>query len=203
ASALTRMLHAGKPAEETTPIVRKMADQVERAGDIIGTVRDFVGRRSNGYDAVDLNRLLQGAIALTTGQARKAGVDMHFSEHSPLPEIHGEAVQLQQIVINLINNAMEAMQDNKRGQRTLWLRTELPDEAHAQVVVEDNGPGIAPGKLEAVFDSFHTTKLEGMGMGLAICRSIAEWHGGQLWAESELGHGARFCLRLPVQQEDA
>src|SRR5699024_5007310 len=180
-----------------------MADQVERAGDIIGTVRDFVGRRSNGYDAVDLNRLLQGAIALTTGQARKAGVDMHFSEHSPLPEIHGEAVQLQQIVINLINNAMEAMQDNKRGQRTLWLRTELPDEAHAQVVVEDNGPGIAPGKLEAVFDSFHTTKLEGMGMGLAICRSIAEWHGGQLWAESELGHGARFCLRLPVQQEDA
>src|SRR5699024_345661 len=100
-------------------------------------------------------------------------------------------------------NAMEAMQDNKRGQRTLWLRTELPDEAHVQVVVEDNGPGIAPGKLEAVFDSFHSTKLEGMGMGLAICRSIAEWHGGRLWAESEPGHGARFCLRLPVQQEGA
>lgn len=198
ASGLTRMIHAGKPADDTTPVLRKIADQVGRASEIVRGVRDFVGRREYGHELIDLNRLLLGAVSLTSGRAQKMGVDMRVSEHTPLPMVKGDAVQLQQVLINLINNACEAMRDSDRDRRTLWLTTDVPDAAHVQVTVKDSGPGISPETIGSVFESFQTTKLEGMGMGLAISRSIVQWHDGHLWVESQPGQGATFYLVLPL-----
>lgn len=199
---LARMLHAGKPAEDTTPILRKISDQVAHAGQIVSDVRDFVGHGDSGNEPVDLNRVLHGAVSLTASRARKMNVDTRVSEHSPLPTIYGDAVQIQQVLINLINNAIDAMRDTDSDQRTLWISTAAPDDTQVRVMITDSGPGIPIGKLESIFSSLESTKLEGMGMGLAISRSIVEWHGGHLWAESRPGKGARFCLSLPVTDTD-
>lgn len=198
AGGLTRMIHADKSAAETAPIVRKIADQIERAITIVGDVRGFIGERGDGHESVDLNQLLNEATTLTAGRAQKMSVDTRLSAHSPLPPVQGDAVKLRQVLVNLINNALDAMRDSAEDQRILWLTTETPDPAHVQLVVTDSGPGIPPAKLESVFDSFTSTKLEGMGMGLAISRSIIQWHGGRLWAESQPDHGASFYVLLPV-----
>lgn len=204
ASGLMRMLNNGQPAEKTTPIVRKIANQVERADDIVDNVRGFISRQADGYEPVNLNVLLQKVLSLSNSRARKMGVDMRYTEAPPLPEVKGDSVQLQQVLINLINNAMEAMQVNgPEKQRVLWLMIEEPEAGFIQLVVEDSGPGIPAERIETVFDSCNTTKLEGMGMGLAISRSIVEWHGGRLWAESQPGRGARFCLSLPVMADQS
>ncbi len=200
ASGLTRMLHAGKPADETAPILKKIADQVQRASSIVGDVRDFVGRRETGFEEVDINALLHRSVSLMEGRARKMNVDTRLSIHTPLPAVYGDAVQIEQVLINLISNAFDAMEAIDRDERILWLTSETSGREHSQVVVTDSGEGIAAEKITTVFDSFHTTKLEGMGMGLSISRAIVESHGGQLWAESQAGHGATFYLKLPVAE---
>lgn len=203
ASALTRMLHAGKAANETTPILGKIADQVKRASTIVGDVRDFVGRGEQAKESLDLHGLLHNAISLTASRARRLGVDTRISEHAPLPAVRGDTVKIQQVLINVINNALDALETVDNNQRTLWLSSAVPDAAHVQITVADSGPGIPSTQLESIFDSYQSTKLDGMGMGLAISRSIARRHGGELWAESQPGHGTTFYLSLPVGENDS
>jgi two-component system CheB/CheR fusion protein len=201
AGALTRMLHAGKPAEETTPILRKIADQVGHASAIIDNTRDFVGARDYASSDVDLNDLVHRSLALTEGAARKANIQRRIELHTPLPATQCHAVQIEQVLINLINNAHDAMGGIDRDQRTITLKTSLPDPEHVQITIADIGEGIPIDKIGAIFEVFYTSKLDGMGMGLALSRTIAEDHDGQLWAESEQGHGATFYLKLPIVSE--
>ncbi len=200
ASGLARMIHAGKPADETAPILKKIADQVQRASSIVGDVRDFVGRRETGFEEVDINALLHRSVSLMQGRAKKMNVDTRLSIHTPLPAAYGDGVQIEQVLINLISNAFDAMEAVDRDERILWLTSETSGPDYSQVVVTDSGEGIAAEKITTIFDSFHTTKLEGMGMGLSISRAIVESHGGQLWAESQAGHGATFYLKLPTAE---
>jgi len=115
-----------------------------------------------------------------------------------LPRVMADRVQLQQVVFNLITNAIEAMSSTAPGSRMLRLRSEGSDTGECIVAVEDSGPGIEPEKLQRIFEPFFTSKSKGMGMGLSVCRSIVEAHGGRLWVAGNTSRGAEFQFALPV-----
>lgn len=201
AGAVTRMLHGNKPAEEITPHLRKIADQVNHANEIVSNTRDFVGRRDAGMSEVEINTLVHRAMALTDGVVRNLNVETRLELDSPLPEIQCYAVQIEQVIINLLMNACDAMEAVERSARTLRVCTSSPDSTHVLLTVTDSGEGIPADKIGSIFDAFYTSKLDGMGMGLALSRSIVEGHTGALWAESRLGEGATFHLQLPIQPD--
>lgn len=205
AGALKRMIHNGSDAEETTPILGKIADQVEHASDMVNLTRDFVGKRDRSDGPIDLNTLVHQAVALTEGLARKHQVDIHLDLHTPLPAVQGTAIQIEQVIINLMINGIDAMarlSDDRK--RNLTLRTRHRGEKTLEISVIDTGEGIPDEKLARIFDAFYTSKLEGTGLGLSLSKSIVEAHGGTMRVESERGVGASFFVRLPVPaQEDA
>jgi signal transduction histidine kinase len=127
-------------------------------------------------------------------------VTMQLSEG--LPPILGDRVQLQQVVLNLIMNAIEAMSEVTEGSRELLISTKEVESGGVLVAVSDSGPGLSPASLARIFEAFYTTKSSGLGMGLSICRSIVEAHGGRLWATPNEPHGAVFCMMLPIGEEN-
>jgi len=129
-------------------------------------------------------------------------VNIALDLESSVPVVSGDRVQLEQVLLNLLLNAMEAMAERLGGDRTVVVRTRNTDAACVQASVEDGGPGLRPGTLETVFEPFYTTKSSGMGMGLAIARSIIEAHGGTIWAENST-RGATFHFRLPLGRSGA
>jgi len=128
----------------------------------------------------------------------KNGVSVRTQLVEGLPIIEGDRVQLQQVILNLIVNAIEAMSGQNEARRELLLSTENGEPDGVRVAVRDSGPGLAPENLERLFDAFYTTKAEGMGMGLSICRSIIEAHGGRLWASANEPRGAVFQFSVPA-----
>jgi PAS domain S-box-containing protein len=170
-----------------------------RAGEIIDRIRDQVKKTPPRKDHFDLN----AAINEVTDLARNAIIQNRVSVQTRLAEtlfpIHGDRVQLQQVVMNLLLNAVEAMGDGHAGARELLISTEQ-DHNGVLVAVRDSGPGIDAGHLECVFDPFYTTKSKGMGMGLSICRSIIKTHGGRLWATACQPHGTLFQFTIPARR---
>ena len=170
-----------------------------RAGEIIDRIRDQVKKTPPRKDHFDLN----AAINEVTDLARNAIIQNRVSVQTRLAEtlfpIHGDRVQLQQVVMNLLLNAVEAMGDGHAGARELLISTEQ-DHNGVLVAVRDSGPGIDAGRLECVFDPFYTTKSKGMGMGLSICRSIIKTHGGRLWATACQPHGTLFQFTIPARR---
>ena len=124
---------------------------------------------------------------------------MQLSEE--LPRIWGDRVQLQQVILNLIMNAIEAMSEVRERSRELLISTSKADQDGVLVTVSDSGPGLPPVNLARIFEAFYTTKASGLGMGLSVCRSIVEAHGGRLWAVPNEPHGAVFCVMLPVGEQ--
>ncbi len=169
-----------------------------RAHDVIKRVRALVGKRSMIMEPLDLNDLLVNITRLVAHESQRRGVTITRDFALNLPVIQGDRVQLEQIVLNLLLNAMDAVKDLPAGHRRLALRSTRKDAGWIEVAVEDNGHGISPEKLARIFDSFFTTKEDGMGLGLALARSIAETHGGRLAAENNPAGGATFRLILPV-----
>jgi len=170
-----------------------------RAGEIIDRIRDQVKKTPPRKDHFDLN----AAINEVTDLARNAIIQNRVSVQTRLAEtlfpVHGDRVQLQQVVMNLLLNAVEAMGDGHAGARELLISTEQ-DHNGVLVAVRDSGPGIDAGHLECVFDPFYTTKSKGMGMGLSICRSIIKTHGGRLWATACQPHGTLFQFTIPARR---
>ena len=145
----------------------------------------------------DLNEAIDEVIVLGRSAVIKNGVSVQTRLSEGLLLIHGDRVQLQQVVLNLLLNAVEAMGAVEKMPRDLLISTEQ-DHTGVLVAVRDFGPGLDPSHLERVFDAFHTTKSSGMGMGLSICRSIIDAHGGRLWAEANEPRGAIFQFTLPT-----
>ena len=137
--------------------------------------------------------------ALTQGEAVKTGVTIHTRLASDLPRIHGDRVQLQQVMLNLIVNAIQAMSSLGDSQRNLEVTAETDAQNSVCVRVRDTGPGLRPEGYSRLFEPFYTTKSDGMGMGLAICRAIIDDHGGRLWASANEPRGAVFQFTLPIQ----
>ena len=181
-----------------------------RAGEVVGRIRALIKKVPARKDAVSINDAILEVIALTRTEAANNSVSVRTQLAEGLPRVQGDRVQLQQVLLNLIINAIEAMRDVGEEERELLISTRNePDGVSAEV--RDSGPGFEPETLEHVFalgDGWgtrlttrrvpSTTKPGGLGLGLSICRSIIEAHGGQLWATTNVPHGATFQFTLPV-----
>ena len=168
-----------------------------RAIDVIGRIRALIKKAPPRKDALDINEAIREVVGLTRGEVVKNNISVQTQLAEGLPRIHGDKVQLQQVILNLIINAVEAMSSVPEGSRELLIGTRK-DVGGVVVVVQDSGPGLSPESLDRLFDAFYTTKAGGMGMGLSICRSIVEAHGGQIWASRDVGPGATLQLSLPL-----
>ena len=170
-----------------------------RAGDVIGRIRELIKKEPPRKDWVDINDAIIDVVALTRSELASNSVSVQTRFAQGMPPIHGDRVQLQQVILNLIVNAIEAMSGVSVGARELWISTEINASNGALVTVRDSGLGLDPACLERLFGAFYTTKSSGMGMGLSICRSIIEAHGGRIWAEANAPQGAAFQFTLPWQ----
>jgi PAS domain S-box-containing protein len=183
--------------EEVRQALACIAKDGKRAGDVVGRIRDLIQKAPPRKDHFDLNGAIREVIELTRGEAVKNGVSVQTELTDNLPLIDGDRVQLQQVMLNLIINAVEAMSGLTEGPRELLISTGKAEMGGVLVTVRDSGPGLAPAALERLFEAFYTTKPNGLGMGLSICRSIIEAHHGRLWATANSPHGAVFQFTLP------
>ncbi|HEY7366652.1 MAG TPA: ATP-binding protein [Methylomirabilota bacterium] len=198
ASAGLRRLGGGDPDEaELREILIDVRDAGRRAGDVIDRLRALASKRSLQRQALDVNEVASDILRLVGGDARRRGITLRTELLPALPAIAADRVCLQQVMLNLILNAMDAMDQVEADARRLTVRTRrLPDAV--EVAVSDTGHGVPADRLPRLFDAFFTTKNEGLGLGLAIARSIVEAHGGRIWAEDHGGQGATFRLTLPA-----
>ena len=169
----------------------------DRAIDVIARIRALMKNAPPRRDAFDMNEALLEVICLTHGEVASSNISVQTQLAEALPPIHGDRIQLQQVLLNLIINAVEAMSSISQGSRELVISTEK-DAGGVLITVRDSGPGLSPESVERSFDAFYTTKADGMGMGLSICRSIVEAHGGRIWAALVFGQGATFQFTLPL-----
>jgi signal transduction histidine kinase len=146
---------------------------------------------------LDINAIILEVLALVDSQVQKQQVLLRIDLAESLPQASGNRTQLQQVILNLVRNAIEAMSSINNRQRALRVQSEFREPSSVLVTIEDSGTGIDPKNIERIFDPLFTTKPQGMGMGLSICRSIIEAHHGRLWASPNVGHGSTFHLILP------
>src|SRR5262249_36979369 len=168
-----------------------------RASDVVERIRDLIKKAPPRKASLGINEAIREVIELTRAEAVKNDVSVQVQLADGLPRIEGDRVQLQQVILNLIVNGIEAMSRIDRETRELRISTETIAGGCVLVAVRDSGPGLAPGTLEQIFEPFQTTKPDGLGLGLSICRSIIEAHGGQLWASGNEPRGALFQFTLP------
>jgi PAS domain S-box-containing protein len=203
AGAALRFLSRDPPdLEEVGEALGSIVEDTTRAGDIVHRIRALVKKEPLQNTRFNMNDAINELIALAQSEVLEKGVTVRLSLAEGLSPVRGDRVQLQQVVLNLILNAVQAMSLVGDAPRELSISTE-PTGAHdVLVAVRDSGPGIDPEHRERVFDSFYTTKPSGMGLGLSICRSIVDAHGGKLWAGTNQPKGAVFQFTLPATNED-
>jgi PAS domain S-box-containing protein len=203
AQAGLRWLAAGPSGvEEARSALHRIVADGRRAGEVLARIRSLVKRAPAREDRLDLNGVILDVVALTGSEALKHAVSLKTNLAEGLPPVTGDRVQLQQVVLNLIMNALEAMSGFDAAPRELSIRTEPAAGGGVLVSVRDNGPGLGSQDLDRLFEAFYTTKPGGMGMGLSICRSIVEAHGGRLWASANEPRGAVFQLTLPAGRDE-
>ena len=166
----------------------RVAEQGVRAGEIIARLRSLVRKDENRIEAVDLGAVIEETLLLVDHERRRRSVRVEVERESGLPAVSADRVHVEQILLNLLRNAFHAVEDTERGRVRMRLARAGPDRV--RLTVEDNGRGLPPARCEQVFEPFYTTRPNGLGVGLAISRSLAERHGGRLWAESGAGGNA-------------
>jgi len=184
------------------PILEKIRDQSIRAGGIITRLRQFVDKGSFQQDAVRVDRIIDDVLALLDWELKKESIEVDVQLDDRLPPIHADAIQLEQVVLNLVRNAAEAIIQDDSVQRRVFIQATQNEANDVEISVRDTGPGVDEEALDRVFDAFFTTKDEGMGMGLAICRSIVEAHGGKLSALPGSERGVTFRMTLPRERDE-
>jgi PAS domain S-box-containing protein len=204
AQAALRWLNMQPPdPEEVRQALDRIVNQGRRAGDVISRMRALVRKAPPRKDQLDINEVIREVIALTRSELHRTGTLLQTQLAHGLPLVPGDRVQLQQVMLNLILNAVEAMSGSDEGSRELLISTEADGANGVRIAVRDWGPGLEPESLDRLFDAFYTTKPDGMGMGLSICRSIIEAHGGRVWATTNVPQGAAFQFTLPHQGQKA
>jgi PAS domain S-box-containing protein len=186
--------------EKIREVLGLVVEDGTRAGNIIGGIRALIRKVPPRQTCLDINEAIREVIALTHGEAVRTGVSVRTDLADGLPLIYGDRVQLQQVIMNLIINAIEAMSGGAETSRDLLISTRRTEPGGVHVAVRDSGPGLDPASSDHLFKAFYTTKSGGMGMGLAICRSIIEAHEGQLCVTANEPRGAVFHFTLPLQR---
>jgi len=201
AEAAEIMLQASAPdLEELRAIVKDILSDDARAGQVIDRLRSLLKRRSVDTQPIDLPNVIAEVVALVQPDAAARQVKVGFSAMADLPAVSGDRVHLQQVMLNLLVNAMDALEGCSPDQRAIQVSACRVDSATVEVRVVDNGPGIPSESLERLFEPFFTTKSTGMGMGLPVSKTIIEAHKGKLWAENGTQSGACFCFTVPVAE---
>lgn len=200
AQAAVRWL-AAQPAntEEVRLCLERIVKDANRGSEVLARIRGLIRKAPQPRESVNLNDVIGEVIEITRGQTQKGDVAVHVHLAPGLPRVNGDRVELQQVVLNLMMNALEAMVGNGAGIRALSIRTQVNEAGQVWVSVSDSGPGFGAQSSEHLFTPFYTTKPSGLGMGLAICRSTIEIHGGQLWADANEPCGAVVQFVLPAE----
>jgi PAS domain S-box-containing protein len=188
--------------EEVRQALECVVSEGKRAGYVIDRIRALVKKAPQRKEDLEINEAVLEVIALTRAETLKNGVSVRTLLAEGLPVIRADRVQLQQVILNLIINAVEAMRDVDEGDRELLIGTRNESDGVC-VEVRDSGPGLAPAALERLFEAFYTTKSDGLGLGLSICRSIIEAHNGRLWVSSNPSRGAIFQFIVPAHPDTA
>jgi C4-dicarboxylate-specific signal transduction histidine kinase len=194
-------LESGSKATEIKGAMEHVCLQAERAGEIIASIRRFLSKDEATYSSVDLNALFADALRIIGPEAQEHECKISTRELGVIPAVMGEAIQLEQVILNIIRNGIEAMDaSDTNDQRILTIWSELHEPGFVRILFEDRGPLASTIDLEQIFEAFYTTKPSGMGMGLPISRSIVEAHGGQLHARTNAPrNGLTFIMDLPTR----
>lgn len=200
-----RLMERGRETDQAKirDAIDRAAAQALRAGEVIHRMRDFVRRGASEREAESLSKLIEEASALALIGEKERQVDVRLNLDPKADAVFADRVQVQQVLLNLIRNGIDAMQVQEPKKRALLISSDLTEDGWSRVIVDDTGPGIAAEVLERLFQPFMTTKPQGMGVGLSISRSIIEAHGGRIWAEANPAGGARFCFTLPPVEQPA
>ena len=197
--ACIRLLRSGRATtDEIVGSMEQAAAQAERASQIVRHLRSFVRKDDAQLGPVEINYLVTEVVRLVQPEARQSAVEIATELADGLPRVLADNIQIQQVLVNLVRNAVEAINGGDPERREVRIGTRRGPEDTVEAWVEDSGPGFDDQMAEKVFQPFFSTKAEGMGIGLAISRSIVEAHHGRIWATGEPGRGARFCLALPA-----
>lgn len=199
-----KMLKSGTgEQEEILESITDISQQAKRAREIVVRLRNFVRNEEMQYARIELNELVRTVVNLVEVEARWNQLPVNLQLHEPLPATRGDRILIEQVVLNLVRNGIEAMQQTERIRRSLTIRTSSLDAGMLQVEVIDTGTGISEANLKQIFEPFFTTKSDGMGMGLVISRSIIDAHGGRLSAKRNKQGGATFCFTLPTENDES
>jgi C4-dicarboxylate-specific signal transduction histidine kinase len=202
-SAALRWLRRTPPeVAEAVANVSQIISDGHRASGVVASIRGLFKKDEHSKVLLDVNAVIREVLELLQGELSSKRVSVRTKLSRDLPQISADHVQLQQVVLNLVTNALEAMSGNPLGSRVLNVSSKHNQSDEVIVAVEGSGPGIDPKDLDRIFDAFFTTKSQGMGMGLSICRSIVELHGGRLWASARRPRGSIFYLTLPSAAAD-
>jgi C4-dicarboxylate-specific signal transduction histidine kinase len=185
--------------EEARRALDLVVEAAIRAGAVVNRIRAMVKKAAPHKDAVDINQVVREIIELTRREITRNAISVRLQLTQGLPAVEGDPVQLQQVVLNLVMNAIEAMSMAGKETRELLVSSEKSASDGVLVAVRDSGPGIAPESADRLYESFYTTKPGGLGMGLSICHSIIEAHHGRLWATANSPEGAVFQFTLPAK----
>lgn len=195
--ACLRWLERTDPdVEEAKAAVTRMIHEAARASEVIGRIHSLARKRPRQMVSIDMNEAILGVLSLTRYPILKNGILLKTDLASDLRPARGDPVQLQQVMVNLIVNAVEAMAMKSEGPRELLVASQNQGQDRIVIQVRDSGIGIDPGRLQQIFQPFVTSKPDGMGIGLSLSRTIVEAHGGRLWAEPNQGPGATFRFSL-------
>ena len=201
-SAATRFLkHMPPNLEEVQSALNRMISSCHRAGQVFDNLRALFGKAEKGHEPIDVNELIRGVLASFQGDLEEHGITAGVSLPEDLPKIVAHKGQLQEVLINLVRNAIEAMQADKNDHRVLQVSSGRHGDDSIILLIEDSGPGIDPKRAENIFDAFVTTKSHGMGLGLALCRLIIDRHSGELSALPAHPRGSIFRIALPILPE--
>jgi len=184
--------------ERAEQSIERAVDEGKRAADIVSRIRDLSRKAPVRREQLDINATILGVMGLTRAALSEKGVSAKMQLAESLPPIFGDRVQLQQVILNLIMNAVEAMSEVSAESRGLLISTGQAEAEGILVAVSDSGPGLPQDSPQRVFDAFYTTKPSGLGLGLSICRSIVEAHGGRLWANPNEPRGTVFSFTVPI-----
>jgi signal transduction histidine kinase len=202
AEAALALLDSGEaPSDEVREIITDIKHANVRANEVLGRIQDFLRKRDTRMEPLDFHTaVVADVLMLVAVDARKRRARIRTELSEGLPPVMGNRMQLQQVLLNLIGNGMDAMSNTPEENRTIRIRTKLDHEGYVAVTVADCGIGVSSVNLPRVFESFFTTRTEGMGLGLSIARSIVETHRGRIWAANNETGGATFHFTIPVAQ---